>query len=70
MPFAWTLSGVSVILASSVDLDTDRIDGAALALLHLGLREGGRTWKAFDWNASEGTGELVGRTAQGRGKEA
>ena len=32
-------------------LDTDRIDDAVLALLHLGLHDGARTWKSFDWDA-------------------
>ena len=34
-----------------MDLDTDRIDRAVLALLYLGLHEGARTWKSFDWDA-------------------
>jgi len=32
-------------------LNTDRIDDAILALLHLGLHEGTRAWKSFDWDA-------------------
>ena len=32
-------------------LNTDRIDEAVLALLHLGLHDGTRTWKSFDWDA-------------------
>lgn len=32
-------------------LDTDRIDQAVLALLYLGLHEGARAWKSFDWEA-------------------
>jgi hypothetical protein len=31
-------------------LDTDRIDEAALALLSLGLHDGARAWKSFDWD--------------------
>ena len=31
-------------------LNTDKIDAAVLALLHLGLHEGTRSWKAFDWD--------------------
>jgi hypothetical protein len=31
-------------------LDTDRIDQAVLALLSLGLHEGTRVWKSFDWD--------------------
>jgi hypothetical protein len=33
------------------DLSTDRIDDAVLALLLLGLHDGHRTWKSFDWDA-------------------
>lgn len=32
-------------------LDTDRIDEAVLALLNLGLHDGARAWKSFDWDA-------------------
>ena len=32
-------------------IDTHRVDDAILALLHLGLHEGSRTWKSFDWDA-------------------
>lgn len=32
-------------------LDEDRIDRAVLALLLLGLHEGNRAWKGFDWGA-------------------
>jgi hypothetical protein len=32
-------------------LDTDRIDDAVLALLLLGLHDGYRAWKGFDWGA-------------------
>jgi hypothetical protein len=31
--------------------DTDKIDKAVLALLQLGLHDGNRTWKTFDWDA-------------------
>jgi Domain of unknown function (DUF6429) len=34
-----------------MNLDTDRIDDAALALLMLGLHLGDRAWKSFDWDA-------------------
>ena len=33
-----------------MDLDSDKIDQAVLALLALGRHEGYRTWKAFDWD--------------------
>jgi len=32
-------------------LDADKIDQAVLALLSLGLHEGSRAWKSFDWEA-------------------
>lgn len=32
-------------------LDTNRIDDAVLALLLLGLHDGDRAWKTFDWDA-------------------
>ena len=31
-------------------LDVDRIDETVLALLHLGLHDGTRAWKSFDWD--------------------
>jgi Domain of unknown function (DUF6429) len=31
--------------------DTARIDEAVLALLLLGLHDGNRVWKSFDWDA-------------------
>lgn len=34
-----------------MDIDTDRIDQAVMALLHLGLQDGCRAWKGFDWGA-------------------
>jgi hypothetical protein len=32
-----------------MNLDQDKIDNAVLALLLLGLHDGVRTWKGFDW---------------------
>ena len=32
-------------------LDADKIDRAVLALLYLGLHDGARAWKGFDWDA-------------------
>jgi len=32
-------------------LDDDKIDRAVLALLYLGLHDGARAWKGFDWDA-------------------
>ena len=34
-----------------MELDTDKIDQAVLALLSLGRHEGYRVWKGFDWAA-------------------
>ncbi|MBI3274759.1 MAG: hypothetical protein HYZ60_02135 [Methylocystis sp.] len=34
-------------------LDTDKIDDAVLALLHLGLHDGARARKGFDWDAMD-----------------
>ncbi len=34
-------------------IDTDRIDNAVLALLYLGLHDGFRAWKGFDWDAMD-----------------
>jgi uncharacterized protein DUF6429 len=34
-----------------MELDTDKIDDAVLALLYLGLHDGARAWKGFDWEA-------------------
>ena len=36
-----------------MEIDTDRIDGAVLALLYLGLHDRYRAWKGFDWAALE-----------------
>ncbi len=33
------------------DIDPERIDEAVLALLWLGLHDGRRAWKGFDWDA-------------------
>jgi Domain of unknown function (DUF6429) len=34
-----------------MELDTNKIDEAVLALLYLGLHDGARAWKGFDWEA-------------------
>jgi len=34
-----------------MQLDNDKIDDAVLALLLLGLHDGSRAWKGFDWDA-------------------
>jgi hypothetical protein len=37
-----------------VEIDTDKIDAAVLALLYLTLHDGARAWKGYDW-------EVLGR---------
>jgi hypothetical protein len=39
--------------ASAMEIDTDRIDEAVLALLYLGLHDRCRAWKGFDWAAMD-----------------
>ena len=39
--------------SSIIDIDRDHIDEVILALLFLGLHNGMRTWKSFDWAAME-----------------
>jgi len=34
-----------------MELDTKKIDDATLALLCIGLHDGTRAWKGFDWDA-------------------
>ena len=34
-----------------MEIDTDRIDEAVLALLYLGLHDRIRAWKGFDWDS-------------------
>jgi hypothetical protein len=34
-----------------MELDTNKIDDTVLALLDLGLHDGARAWKGFDWEA-------------------
>lgn len=36
-----------------MEIDTDRIDQAVLALLYLGLHDGCRAWTGFDWAAMD-----------------
>jgi Domain of unknown function (DUF6429) len=36
-----------------MELDTHKIDEAVLALLYLGLHDGARAWKGFDWDAMD-----------------
>lgn len=37
----------------SFPMDKEKIDEAVLALLYLGVHDGFRTWKSFDWDALE-----------------
>ena len=34
-----------------MEIDTERVDAVVLALLLLGLHDGCRVWKSFDWDA-------------------
>ena len=36
-----------------MNIDTDKVDEAVLALLQLGLHEGNRAWKGSDWEAMQ-----------------
>ncbi len=36
-----------------MDIDTDKIDDAVLALLLIGRHEEWRAWKGFDWDAMD-----------------
>jgi len=36
-----------------MQLNTEKIDEATLALLYLGLHQQNRAWKGFDWEAME-----------------
>jgi hypothetical protein len=36
-----------------MEIDTERVDEAVLALLLLGLHDRSRVWKGFDWEAME-----------------
>ena len=50
---------ILVLLTEDVgmELDQDKIDDVVLALLYLGLHDGARTWKSFDWDAMDGLHE-------------
>jgi len=43
----------------SMELDTQKIDDTILALLYLGLHDGARAWKGFDWDAMDRLHEHV-----------
>ena len=38
-------------MSRCMEINTQRIDEAVLALLYLGLHERNRAWKGFDWDA-------------------
>ena len=38
-------------MAAAMDIDDDKVDRAVLALLYLGLHDGVRAWKGFDWDS-------------------
>jgi Domain of unknown function (DUF6429) len=46
-------SAISPRGRSALDIDTDKIDEAVLALLHLTLHDGSRAWKGHDWDAMD-----------------
>jgi Domain of unknown function (DUF6429) len=50
-----------------MQLDTNKVDNAVLALLYLGLHDGVRAWKGFDWNAMNRLHEQ-GYISEPRGK--
>jgi hypothetical protein len=63
-----------------MESDTQRIDDTVLALLLLGLHDGDRVWKSFDWDAMNrlhaqgqisspvGTARSVALTADGKAR--
>jgi len=36
-----------------LELDTDKLDDAALAILSLSLHDGNRVWKGLDWDITD-----------------
>ena len=42
---------LAALALSDMNIDTDKIDAAVLALLCLTLHDGSRAWKGFDWEA-------------------
>ncbi len=37
----------------AMDIDTDKLDAAALAILSLTLHDGSRVWKGIDWDITD-----------------
>ena len=50
-----------------MELDTAKVDDAVLALLYLGLHDGVRAWKGFDWDAMDRL-HLAGLISDPRGR--
>jgi hypothetical protein len=46
-------AGLRLHRSKAMEIDTDRIDQAVLALLYLGRHDHGRAWKSFDWDAMD-----------------
>ena len=42
---------IAALALSDMNIHTDKIDEAVLALLYLTLHDGSRAWKGFDWEA-------------------
>jgi hypothetical protein len=49
-PAAWLAAAPR---GRDMEIDSDRIDEAVLALLYLGLHDRHRAWKGFDWDAMD-----------------
>jgi hypothetical protein len=43
----------ALLVEGCMDIDTQKVDEAVLALLYLGLHDGEFAWKGFDWAAME-----------------
>jgi hypothetical protein len=48
---AWLRASLARTEKAEATSEDERIDDAVLALLYLGLHEGDRAWKSFDWDA-------------------
>ena len=48
-----TVARVQAAGIDVVEIDTDKIDEAVLALLYLTLHDDVRAWKGFDWDAMD-----------------
>ena len=43
--------GITLIDATAMDIDTEKVDEAVLAVLYLTLHDHVRAWKGIDWDA-------------------